>query len=175
MKIKKTSWRIWMRLWQQQKRWESCSKTTQPTPAPPVGTQMVLPRGIATYPSFPGSRLPTTMSMTTTMTEKNRVQSHNGHSAKYTPPMPDPPAGRQIIVPRGITTYQSLAYRQFTTTMSTTTITTSERWNFHKWNSTHSRSSLRKAGYSAQRDYDWPIHSQKVIPDDYDRDNDNNK
>ena len=67
-------------------------------PDPPSGKQMLVPRGIATYPYFPKRRLPTTMSVATTTT-KNKVKSHKGHSAKYTPPTTAPPAGSQIIVP----------------------------------------------------------------------------
>ena len=44
-----------------------------------------------------------------------------------------------------------------------------KRWNSHKGHSTHARSFLRDAYESAQRDYDQPINSQKLIPDDYDR------
>ena len=66
---------------------ESCSKMTQPTPAPPVGTQVIEPRGIAAYPSFPECRFLTDMRVTTTTTKK-WVNSHKGHSAKYTPPTP---------------------------------------------------------------------------------------
>ena len=45
-------------------------------------------------------------------------------------------------------------------------------WKLHKGHSTVSCSSRREADDSAQRDYDRPIHSPKVIPDDYDRNDD---
>ena len=174
MKIKNASQRLWMRRWRRQKRQESCAKTTQPTPAPPAGTQMVVPRGVAAYPSFPERRFPTNMSATTMMT-KNRVKSHKGHSAKYTPHTPAPPNGRQIIVPRGITTYQSLPDRQFPMTMRAATMTTNKRRKSHKGNSTHARSSFQEADGSAQRDNDRPIHYQKVIPNDYDCNDDDDE
>ena len=41
--------------------------------------------------------------------------------------------------------------------------------------STHTRSSCLEADDSAQRDYYQPIHSQNVIPNNYDRYNDNGK
>ena len=55
------------------------------------------------------------------------------------------------------------------------TMTKNKRWKLQKGHSTHARSSCREADDSAQKDYDRPIHSQKVIPENYDRDNDNNK
>ena len=67
------------------------------------------------------------MSAKTTTTTKNRVKFHKGHSEKYTPPTTANPAGIQIIIPRGITTYQYLLYRKFTTTTSATTMTTNTR------------------------------------------------
>ena len=51
-------------------------------------------------------------------------------------------------------------------------MTKNKRWNLHKGHSHHGRSSFREADYSAQRDYDQPIQSQKLIPYNYDRDND---
>ena len=56
--------------------------------------------------------------------------------------------------------------------MSTTTITKNKRWNLHKVHSTHARSSHQEAYGSVQRDYNLPIHSQKVIPKNYERDDD---
>ena len=44
-----------------------------------------------------------------------------------------------------------------------------------KGHSTHARSFLRKADDSAHREYDLPIPSQKVIPDDYERNDNNNE
>ena len=52
--------------------------------------------------------------------------------------------------------------------------TTNKRWKSHKRHSTHTSSSFLEADDSAQRDYNQPIHSQKVIPDDYDHVDDNN-
>ena len=150
-----------------------CAITTQPTPAPPSRIQMIFPRGIANYPSFPERQFPTIMSATTTALTKNMIKSHKGHSVKYTLPMPSPPSGRHMIVPRGITTYQSLPDRQFPTTMNTTTMPKNKRIKSHNKHSTHARSSLQEADDSAQRYYDRPIHTLKVIPDDYDCDNNN--
>ena len=135
--------------------------TTQPTPDPPAWTHMIVPIGIETYPYLPKRRLPTAMRTTTTAI-KNRLKSHKGHSAKYTPPTPAPPTGRQIMLPRGITAYQLLHNRRFTTTMSATTMTMNKRWKLHKVHSTHARSSGREAYDSALRDYKRPIHSQNV-------------
>ena len=61
--------------------------------------------------------------------------------------------------------------------MSAVIMTRNKRWKLHKGHSTHTWSSFREADDSAQRDYNQPIHSQKVIPDDYDRvdDDDDNK
>ena len=163
-----------MRRWRRQKRRESCAKTTQPIPVPPSGTQMIVPRVIATYLYFPERRFLTTMSVKT-MTTKNRVKLHKGHSAKYTPPTPKPPVGRQIMVPIWIMAYQSLPDRRFTTTMSLTTMMENKRWKLHKLHSTHTRSSRQEADDSAQRDYDWPIHSPNLTADDYDRNDDDDK
>ena len=52
-------------------------------------------------------------------------------------------------------------------------MTTNKRWKLHKGHSTHACSFLQEANDSALRDYDQPIHSQKVVPDDCDRDDDN--
>ena len=174
MKIKNASWQLWMQRRQRQKRRESHAKTNQPMTNPPTGTQTIVPRGIETHPSFSERWLPTTMS-TATKTTKNRVKLHKGHSEKYTPPTPALPAGRQIILPRGITTYQYFPNRKLPKTMSATYMTTNKRWKLHKWHSTHARSSFREADDSAQRDYDQPIHYQKVITHDYDRGDNNNK
>ena len=59
-------------------------------------------------------------------------------------------------------------------TVLTTTMTKNKRWKLHKGQSTHARSSFWEADDSAQRHYNRPIHSQKVIPDDYDHVDDNN-
>ena len=135
---------------------------------------MIMPRGIATYPSFPKRRFPKTMNGTATSTKK-RVKLHKGHSAKCTPPTTTPPARRQIMVPIEITTYQSLPERRFTTTMSATKMMTNKRSKSYKRHSTHARSSRREAGGSALRDYDGPIHYQKLIPDNYNRNNNNDE
>ena len=45
----------------------------------------------------------------------------------------------------------------------------------HKGHSTHALSSRQEADDIAQSDYDRPIHSQKVIPNNYERDNDGDK
>ena len=55
-------------------------------------------------------------------------------------------------------------------TMSATTMMMNKRLKPHKGHSTHERSSLWEADDSSQRDYDRPIHSQKVIPDNYECD-----
>ena len=51
---------------------------------------------------------------------------------------------------------------------------TNKRINSHKGHYTHTRAFPWDADYSAQRDYNQTIHSRKVIPDDYDR-NDNDE
>ena len=51
-------------------------------------------------------------------------------------------------------------------------MTNYKMWKSHKLHSNHALSSRQEADDSAQRDYDQPIHSQKVIPKNYDRDND---
>ena len=51
-------------------------------------------------------------------------------------------------------------------------MTNNKRLKSHKGHSTHARSYRQEADYSDQRDYDRPIHSQKVIPDNYDRNDD---
>ena len=135
---------------------------------------MIVPRGIVTYPSYPKRRFQTTM-RPKTMTTKNMIKFHKGHSTNYTPPTPAPPARSNIIVPRGITAYQSLPYRRFRTTMKATTMTTNTRRKFQKGHSTHALSSRREADDSTQRNYNRPIYSRKVVPNDYDRDNDNNR
>ena len=155
------------------KIWESRAKTTQPKPALPAGTHMIVPIGISTYPYFTEWQLPAVMSAKTTTT-KNRVKSHKEHSAKYTPPTRTPLSGRHIIVPIVITTYKSPQERRFPMTTSATTMT-NKRWKLHKGHSTHARSSLWEVDDSTQRDYDRLIHSPKVIPDDYDRNNDDDK
>ena len=132
---------------------------------------MIVPRGIATFPYFPKRKFPTTMSMSTTTkttSTKNARMLHKRHSANYTPHTPSPPARRQTIVPRVITTYQSLPDRRFLTTTNKTIMTTNKRRKLHKGNSAHSRFSHREADDSYQRDYDQQIHSQKVIPNGYD-------
>ena len=158
-----------MQIRQRQKRRVNRAKTNQPTPAHPSGTQMIAPRRISAYPSVPESVFPTTMSTTTTTTKKG-VKSHKGNSANYAPPTPTPPAGRQIMIPRGIKTYQSLPDRQFPTTVSATTMTTNKKRKSYKRNSTQARSSHRETDDSAQRYYNRPIHYQKVITDEYDCD-----
>ena len=50
-----------------------------------------------------------------------------------------------------------------------------KRWNFHKGHSTHALSSFWEADDSVQRDNDQPIHSQKSIPDNYERDDSDDK
>ena len=55
------------------------------------------------------------------------VKYHKGNSAKYTPPTPTHTVRRQIIVPRGVTKYQSLPDRKLLMTMSVTTMTTNKR------------------------------------------------
>ena len=112
------------------------------------------------------------MSVTTTTTTKNRVKWHKGHSVKYAPPTPYPPAGRQIMVPIGIMTYQSLPDSQFPTTMSLMTMTINKRLKLNKVHSTNARSYVQEADNSAHRYYERPIHSQKLIPENYERDND---
>ena len=135
---------------------------------------MIVARGIANYPSFPERRFLTTMSVTTRITKKT-INLHKGRSAKYTPPTPAPLTGRQIIVPRGIMTYQSLPDRRFPKTIKATTMTMNKRRKSHKGHSTHACSSLWEADYSAQRDYNRPIHSQKLIPDDYEHNGNNDE
>ena len=56
--------------------------------------------------------------------------------------------------------------------MNATTMTINKMWNSHIVHSTHALSSLQEADDSAQSNYDRPIHSQKLIPDSYDRDDD---
>ena len=154
-----------MRRWWRQKIRECRDKTTQPTLAPPADTQMIVPRGIATYPYFPKRRFPITMSATTAMTTtKKRVKSHKGHYAKYTPPTLATPFGRQIMAPRGITIYQYLPDRLLTMTTSTTTMTMNNMWKLHKGHPTHTRSSWQEADDSSKSYYDRPIHSQKWFP-----------
>ena len=51
-------------------------------------------------------------------------------------------------------------------------MTKNKRWKLHKGHSTYAHSSSREADYSAHRDYEQPIHSQKVIPDNYEGDDD---
>ena len=174
MNIKNASRQLWMQRWEWQKIWEGCAKTTQPTPAPPIRTQMMVPRGIWIYPSFPNRRCLTDMSATTTTT-KNGVKLHKVHSLKYTLPTTAPPVGRQIMVLRGIMTYQSLPDRQFTTTMLTTKMTKNKRWKSHEGHSAHAWSSLREADDSFQRYYDWPKHYPKVIPNNFDQNNDDDE
>ena len=48
-------------------------------------------------------------------------------------------------------------------------MTKNKRWKSHKGHFTHAHSSFRKADDSAQKDYDQLIHSQKLIIDNYDR------
>ena len=60
-------------------------------------------------------------------------------------------------------------------TMSATEITKNKKWKSHKGHSNPARSSLQEANYSAQRDYNQPIHSQNVIPDNYDQDDYDNE
>ena len=71
-------------------------------------------------------------------------------------------------------TYQYLQDRQFLTTINATTMTANKRRKLYKGHYTHACSSRWKADDSAQRDYDQPIHFRKVIPDDYDRDDEIN-
>ena len=92
---------------------------------------MIVPIGIATHPYYSKRRFPITMSVTTTMTKKT-IKSHKGHSSKYTPPMPAPPAVRQMIVPIELTTYQSLTDERFPDSMNTTTMMTNKRRKSHK-------------------------------------------
>ena len=54
-------------------------------------------------------------------------------------------------------------------------MTKDKRWNSHKVHSIHVRSSLWEAHDTAQRDYNPPIHSQEVIPYNYDHENDGDK
>ena len=172
MKIKNASRRLWMRRQRQKKRRESCAKNTQPKPDPPNGTHMTVPRAIATYPSFPERRFPTTMSATTTTT-RNTIKSHKGRSTKYTTSTPAPPDGMHMIVFIGITTYQSLPDRRLPMTMNAKTMITNNTRKLHKGHSTHAHSSHQEAYDISQRDYDQTIHYQKVIPNNYDRNNDN--
>ena len=55
--------------------------------------------------------------------------------------------------------------------MSVTMMTTNKRRKLHKGLSNHARSSRWDTDDIYQRDYDQPIHSQKVIPDNYKHDN----
>ena len=48
-------------------------------------------------------------------------------------------------------------------------------WNSHKGNSTHVRSSFWEADDSAQKDCERPIHSKKVIPKNYEHDDEGDK
>ena len=59
--------------------------------------------------------------------------------------------------------------------MIATTMTKNKRWKSHKVHSTHARSSRLEADDSAQRYHDRPIHSQKVIPDNYERNDNENE
>ena len=160
-----------MRRWRRQKRRESLAKTNQPKPTSPVRTQIIVLRGIVTYLSFPERRFLTTMSATTTTTKKT-IKLHKGHSEKYTPPTPTRPSGKQMVVPIKITTYPSLTDRKLPMNMSATTMTNNNSRKFYKGHSTHIWSPCREAENSIQRDYDRPIHSQNVIPNNFDRDND---
>ena len=54
-------------------------------------------------------------------------------------------------------------------------MTTNKRWKSHKRHSTNDRSSIREAYDSAQRDYERPIHSHKVIPNNYERNDSDNE
>ena len=69
--------------------------------------------------------------------------------------------------------YKSLPDRKFTTAMIAATMMKNKRWKWHKGHSNHARSSRQEADYSAQREYYWPIHSQNVITEKYERDDDN--
>ena len=51
--------------------------------------------------------------------------------------------------------------------MSATMMTKNKRWKLHYGHSTHARPSSLEADDSAHKAYDQPIHSQKVIPDNY--------
>ena len=105
-------------------KWHSANDTPL-TPTPFARRQMIVPIYIATYPSLPERQFLTTMRATRTMTNK-RIKPHKWYSAKDTPTTPAPPAGRQMIVPRGITTYPSIPDRILPTTVSATTITTNK-------------------------------------------------
>ena len=87
---------------------ESCSKNTPPTPAPPSGTQMIVPISIATYPSFPERGFLKNMSERKTTT-KRTIKLNKEHSKKYTTTNTTPSPGRHMIFPRVIRTYQYLS------------------------------------------------------------------
>ena len=59
--------------------------------------------------------------------------------------------------------------------MNVTKMTKYKRLKSHKGHSTHALSSCLEADDSTQKDYDWPIHSLKVIPENDDRENDNDE
>ena len=54
-------------------------------------------------------------------------------------------------------------------------MTMNKRRKSQKGRSTYAQSYLQEADDSSQRDYNQPIHYQKVIPDDYERDNDDDE
>ena len=56
--------------------------------------------------------------------------------------------------------------------MSSMTITMNKRLKLHKGHSTNAHSYVQEADNSAHRYYERPIHSQKLIPKNYERDND---
>ena len=56
--------------------------------------------------------------------------------------------------------------------MSAETMTKNNMWESHKGHFNHTRYSCRESDDIDYRDYDQKIHSQKVIPENYDRNDD---
>ena len=74
--------KLWARWWRQKIRGEIFAKYTAHTPAPPARINMIVSRGIKTYPTLPERRFLKIMSaaMTTTTTTKNTKKLREGTS-----------------------------------------------------------------------------------------------
>ena len=59
--------------------------------------------------------------------------------------------------------------------MSAKTMMNNKMLNSQKGHFTHDPSSRRESNDRYKRDYDWPTHSQKIIPKNYDRDGNDDK
>ena len=147
--------------------WTDSSKDTPPTPALPSGNKDDIAHRVYDLPIHSRKALLDDYERDNGDDEKDeKVAQRILHSRSLLPPKSN------IIFSGGITAYPSLPKRCFRTTINAMTTTKRRNICAKDTPSTPAPLSGEEDGI-AQRDYKLPIPSVKAIPDDYERNDDN--